>query len=262
MLSQNETLQHIIQTKLAQILEQNPHFSLRAFAKKLNVSPSHLSRVLRGQKSFSYQSSLRLIRELDLSEAQGKVILAAFDKTKAQKTENLSIIDQDERKQKILDFEIFRLIADWYHFPILELIRTKEFKSNENWIAKRLGLPVPIVSLALNRLELLELITRKDGKIKLTNGEILKTADDIQNIAIKKHHTQMLEKATAAIEEQAVTAREFQALNLNFNPEELSEAKKMIRAFCKSFNKKFSKKQGKEVYQLNLQLFSLTKDIL
>ena len=250
---QRVDLKDIIQLRFSEISQRNPKFSLRAFAKKLKMSPSHLSRVLRGQKKVSYQLGLRLVQELDLSFDQSNAIL-----------NDLKILDHknvEERSVQVLDFEIFRLISNWYHFPLLELIKTKDFNPDQDWIAKRLNIPVPVVAQALERLEKLHLIRRTKRQILLTQGEMYKTSDDIQNRAIKKHHAQMLEKAITALEEQEVKEREYQSLNLNFNKKDLVEAKNEIRKFVKKFNKKFAKTQGEDVYQLNIQLFSLTKEI-
>lgn len=252
-------INQILQHRLAEIAEKNPLFSLRALARKLQVSPSHLSRVLRGEKNFSYQCTVRLARELDLSQKHTELILKNFEiKTTKKKKETQA--QQDLRQQKILEFENFRLIADWYHFPILELVRTKGFISSENWIAKRLTLPVPVVTAALKRLENLGFISGLPNAIKLEHAEILKTTNDIQSIAIRKHHTQMLQKATEALETQDISEREFQAMNLNFNKSDMASAKAAIRKFTKDFNKKFSRKSGDEVYQLNLQFYSLTQE--
>lgn len=255
MLEINQVLQH----RLAEISEKNPLFSLRALARKIQVSPSHLSRVMRGEKKFSYQCTIRLARELDLSQKHTELILKNFEKNVVKKKKE-TLTQKDQRQQKILEFENFRLIADWYHFPILELIRTKGFVSSDAWIAKKLSLPIPVVNTALKRLESLGFISGQPSAIKLEHAEILKTPNDIQSIAIRKHHTQMLQKATEALEIQNISQREFQALNLNFNRKDINNAKAAIRKFTKDFNKKFSQKSGEDVYQLNLQFFSLTQE--
>jgi uncharacterized protein (TIGR02147 family) len=251
---------HILQKRLGELMEKNPQFSLRALAKRLKVSPSHLSRVMRGQKNFSHQSTLRLAHELDLDREQTERILKELSAARTQRKESPLLAERDERTHRVMAFETFRLVAEWYHFPLLELIRTKGFRHEEAWIAKRLGLAPSVVATALDRLEKLGFIKRAAGKIHLREAEMLKTPDDIRDIAIRKHHTQMLAKAAEALEVDPLM-REFQALNLGVDPSEMNEAKKAIREFVKSFNKKFSKDRGHEVYQLNVQFFSLTKDV-
>jgi len=254
-------LRHIIQKQLTEISLKNPKFSLRALAKKMKVSPSHLSRFLNGKKQFSYPNTIRILRELELSTQQIERILFVLKEQENVKKDLIykKNVKKDDRKKSILDYQTFKIVADWYHFPILELIRTKGFKNDISWISRRLSLDSHIVAEGLSRLEALGFIKRFNDKIELSQGDIFYTSNDIQSAAIKQHHLQMITKATEALFEQEVDQREFQALNLNFNPDDLNEAKKEIREFTKRFTKKFSQKSGDEVFQLNIQMFSLTK---
>jgi hypothetical protein len=63
-------------------------------------------------------------------------------------------------KKKIdeLSLEKFSTIRDWYHMAILEMTDIKGFRSDPVWIASKLGLPVELVSEAVNRLRHLELL--------------------------------------------------------------------------------------------------------
>ncbi|MBC7754274.1 MAG: TIGR02147 family protein [Moraxellaceae bacterium] len=255
----HELLSKILTRRLEELSEKRPGYSLRSLAKKLDISPSHLSRVLRGQKGISYQSALRLIKELDLTKHQSEEIIQLY---KEQSNPKTSKVIAEQQKQQILNLEVFRMIADWYHFPILELLKTKKFKHSEDFIAKRLLLDKTTVTVALNRLIELGFIEKKQGQYRLTDAEMFETPDDIQNAAIKKHHLQMMDKAKDALQKQLPVVREFQSLNLNFDIASCKAAKKEIRKFVQSFNKKFSQVNGDEVYQLNLQLFSLTQEIL
>lgn len=253
-------LKQILLFRLSEMTERNPRFSLRALAKRLNVSPSHLSRVLRGRKQFSYEMTTRLVRELDLSAEQSARVLREFETSRKSQGMSMNFASRDQREKQILDLESFRLIADWYHFPLLELIRIKGFQANEKWMARRLSLPHPVMTAALRRLERLGFIERAKGTISLKENKLFKTPDDIHSVAIRRHHEQMLQKANEALESQSTEVREFQGLNLIFDPSDTEMAKKIIRNFVRDFNKAFSKESGEEVYQLNVQFFALTKE--
>jgi len=247
-------INQILLRKLDELCERNPGYSLRALAKKLNLSPSHLSRVLRQQKHLSYQTSLRIARELNIPQHETQEILDSA--TERKKTGRSNPVQS--RDPKLLEYDTFKVISEWYYFPLLELVRTKGFKSQPAWIAKRLGISVPLVTAALRRLEGLGFIQMTNGQITLSENSFLKTSDDLKAIAIRRHHEQMLGKSLEALENQDVLRREFQGLNLNFDLSQISEAKSVLREFTKRFNKKFGKASGEEVYQLNLQFFSLT----
>jgi uncharacterized protein (TIGR02147 family) len=240
MMHSPENYRRLLRQRLGELTEKNPSFSLRAFAKRIGISASHLSRVMNGKKALSLETAVQISRELGLDL-----------------TEDLGA--EGSSATKPLNLDVFKVIADWYHFPLLELIKTKGFRSNEQWIAKRLGLSLALAQAALDRLESLELIERANGEIKATGENFLTTSNDIPSGAIRKHHEQMLEKGAEALNDDP-KSREFQGLNLNFNPEDLPEAKEAIREFYKKFNKKFSRDSGKEVYQLNLQFFKLTRE--
>jgi transcriptional regulator with XRE-family HTH domain len=231
----HDVFRHKLRSKLGELTEKNPRFSLRAFAIKTGLSPSVLSRVLNGKRNLSLKTMARLSRVLELEF-------------------NPSV---DEVPSQTLGLETFKVLADWYHFPIIELMRSEDFEGDAAWIAKRLGLPLAIVQAALDRLERLDLVERVSGKLKPTTDQFLKTTDDIASDAIRCHHRQMLAKADAALDED-LDSREFQGINISFNFAELPEAKKMIRDFVKKFNRRFASRKGRDVYQLNLQFFNLT----
>lgn len=225
-----------LRERYAELSETNPRYSLRAFAKRTGLCASVLSRVINGKRSLPLETMLRVSQSLNL---------------------DLLPSSADKRKAEVIEAEAFKVIADWYHFPIIELIRTRGFKSDEHWIAKRLDLPLAIVQAALDRLEKLKLIERDHGQIRAVDRYV-KTSDDVKSSAIRAHHRQMLKKADAALDEN-VDEREFQAINFSFERDDMPEAKKMIRDFCTRFNCRFSKEGGEDIYQLNLQLFKLTK---
>jgi uncharacterized protein (TIGR02147 family) len=50
------------------------------------------------------------------------------------------------------------VIADWYHYAILELTRLRDFKPDSRWIARVLGITTDEVNLAVTRLVRLGLL--------------------------------------------------------------------------------------------------------
>ncbi len=58
------------------------------------------------------------------------------------------------------------MIADWEHYAILDLVDTDGFRSDDAWIAEKLGLSLEQTRAALQRLFRLNLMTVKDGVYK------------------------------------------------------------------------------------------------
>ena len=101
---------------------------LRAFAVHVNVDHSTLSQWLRGRRPMTRRSIETLGETLGLSTAaiQGYV-------ERAQRESD----DGPFRTASFLTSETVALIADWYHFAILELTRLSEFRADSRWIAAR-----------------------------------------------------------------------------------------------------------------------------
>lgn len=78
MLDQIE-LQKIILSKLTEIQNKNPNYSMRAFSKKIGISPSALSEFLKGQRRISYKKAQTICNNLNLSEPQKSTLLSFFD---------------------------------------------------------------------------------------------------------------------------------------------------------------------------------------
>jgi hypothetical protein len=88
----------------------------------------------------------------------------------------------------------------------------------------------------------------------------LATPTDVPTTASRRHHAQMMQRAVDALKEQDPPAREFVSLTTRLDPQDIADAKKMIRSFVEDFNRRFTKPASREVYQLNLQLFRHTSE--
>jgi len=248
--------------------KKNPSFSIRAWAKQMNLEHHALLAAILSKKRSLRPSLAKSIKaHLALSpEAQQYFDhLVAF--TNAEDSEEKEFYAHKmsllaPRSSVILNFEILRLISEWEHTALLELIETADFNSDISWIAQRLGTTLPKAEQAFARLLHLGLIELIDGEYKKTNFN-LKTPDDIPNKYIQEFHEAMIEKAKQAITKQSVHEREIRGLTLAISKNKLSEAKKLMRTFMSDFSKLMSTPENEvkdEVFQLNLQLFQLTTD--
>ena len=78
--------------------------------------------------------------------------------------------------------------------------------------------------------------------------------------AIKKFHSQILNKAAEALYAQPLDLRDFSSMTFAINPAHLPEIKDELREFRRGLEKKFKARSNKrEVYSLSIQLFSLTQ---
>lgn len=247
-------------------IKKNPLYSMRAFAKQIGVSPSHLCRVLQGKKNLSSDSALKIAFELNFSIRKREEFLDLVSYETADEHTKQALYKKIQKKNyksqhRTLNIELFSVISDWHHFTIFELAKTAEFKSDPKWIAKKIGLSLTDTKSAIDRLIRVGLLSKLEDDTLIPNEKAeIQTSDDISYLAIKKHHEQILFKAKSALL-SPVDSREFQSLQFSLNPKDLKIAKLMIRNFVKEFEDTFKSKNGNEIFQLSLQCFALTKEL-
>jgi len=243
--------------------------TLTKWAKRLGYrSPSSLTMVLNGQRLPSQEMVRTLIDDLKL---QGKekeyfellVELGRLQKRKKSSDSVLSRLNKLNNKTEYfqIDMSQFNTISKWYYLVIKQLVSAPDFIEDIDWIVKKLRRKVTAaqVKKALTDLETLGFIKRLDGKI-IKSEQATVTSNDIPSSAIKEHHTGMMQMAAEALYEQPIEKRQISSLTFKMNAQKLVQAKEELMNFLKDFNEKYSDSLASEVYQLNLQLFSHTRE--
>lgn len=264
-MDQNIDYRQFIRSAISEKSARNPAYSMRAFAKKVGLSASHLSRVLSGEKDLSLEAAFKVAVEMGLIDDQIEQFLDRVAYQTADDSTKEILRKRIQKKKaslprRTLALEVFKVISDWHNLPIFELIKAKPFQTSESWLARKLGLSILEIKAALDRLEFVGLVRKETKGLVAIEGSELQTTDDVASTAIRKHHEQMSNKAVEALS-QPVKQREFQSLQLVFNPNDTATAQKRIREFVSSFEEEFKSKKSDEVYQMNVQFFSLTRKI-
>lgn len=253
-----------LKATLEEKARKNPTFSLRAFARLANMSPSHLSRALSGQKKLSAASAHQISRALGHNARESTHLLNLVELEKAtdevERGRILSRLAAPNKKTRILPIETFKVISDWYHFAILSLMNTRGFHDNAAWIARRLGIKPLEARFAIDRLANLGLIERTTKGLKLCEDANITTTDDIPSAAINENHRQHLHLAERALTEVETELREFNNLALSMRLSDVPKAKRLIRAFLEQCNQELeTTSNADEVYQINVQFYPLSK---
>ena len=249
--------------------QRNPLYSLRAFSRDLQMSFSGLSQIINHKRGISETKLDKVIEQLQLSHLE-KTIFKLSAMAQHQRKLNQRIAAQKQLEEVIsnakfeqINLDAFRVICYWYHFAILEMLPLAEFKNDEAWIAKKLGLDVETVVEAVRRLfRLGYLIKNSRGKWK-DGFQNLSTPTDIPSEAIKSFQGEILNKAKASLREDDILQRDITSITLAFPSEKMAEAKEMIKKFRRHFNNKFQPDKYKmdRIYCLAIQLFPLDKQL-
>lgn len=228
--------------------ERNANFSMRAFARWLNISPAQLSQMMSGKRPTTQQSLKKISSRLSLSPTQKKRLFASVigDQTSMEAT-SLKQLDEDK----------FQLIADWYHLAILSLTRIKNSKSDPRWIAQKLNIPTDTANEALQRLVRLNLLETKPEFKQV--GNPFQVSSEVGSLAIQKYHKQNLNLAAEKIETVPVSEREFQSVSMAMSSKKVKAFKKLIDDFLAEAQELGAEQEPNDIYQLNVQLFPITK---
>ncbi len=243
---------------------RNSHYSLRAFARDLSIGPGRLSNVLNGKKGLSTKGAEEVAAKLGLKDFEIEYFVclvqkkhARAEKSRTEAEQQLTKLMLQNSKQKI-SVDHFKLISDWYHLAILQLMKLDHYQDEPEWIAKVFGIHLAEAKDALARLDRLGLTELKDGKRFAAHKDVV-GPDGIVSDAVKNFHEQILKRASSAIYMQSPEDRDLNAIMFPCSKESIHEIRERIRQFASSIAQTFSTTEGNQVSTLSIQFFGLTK---
>lgn len=235
----------------------NPSYSLRAYAKNLGISPAILSQILSGKKELTPKVLSTIAPKLNLDSDVYSLFL---DKqVKVKKERNIKSVDKNEMRK--LDMETFNVISDWYHYAILELFYLDDFKSDLNWIAKKLKISLAEVETAIINLKSVRLINEEDGELVPTDDYTIIDEYHFTSTAMRERQKQVLKLSAKKIEELNTNYRDHSSITITIDPTLLPEIKDKIKVFRRSLGNYIAKnsKANTAVYELQIGFFPITE---
>lgn len=239
-----------LQEELVLRCQRNPAYSLRSFAKAVDLSPSFLSKLLNGQRRITNAVFQKLSAHLGLDEG-----VAATFRSSDTPTADVALRD--------LQLENFKVISDWYHYAILELTKVAKFQSTPDWIAAKLGISVTQAKAAIARLQRLELLEERRGRLRATSSGNTTTRNEFTDMAFKKMQDELLNLATRSLWNEPLSQRDHTSICMAIHPSDLPEVKRRLtharRELCQFLERPQTKKPT-QVYNLSLAFFPLSKE--
>lgn len=262
------TFREVLKSVLEDKKRVNPNYSLRTFAKYLGFSPPRLSMVLNGKRGISETAAEEISLKIGLVGIEKELFIASAIADAAR-----SPVKRNEAQEKLdkikkdadfvtLDQEHFKIISNWHHYAILELILTKDFKSEVGWIAKKLNTSPFEVQQCLDRLAENGMIKIEKGKIKSTYKSFT-TTNEVPSKSVRMLNHDLLMKAVEALENQPIDARDFATLTIGIRKEKLHEFKSLLKNFRRELNRiaeDIPVEERDQVYVYTSSFYSLTHD--
>jgi len=226
--------------------KRNPQYSLRAFAKSLEMSPAQLSQILSGKRNLTVKAIHRLSSKLSLSPLEKENFLRSW----SSQTQTIEV-----QQKRILQDDEFKLISDWYHFAILSLAQIRNSCTQPSWIAERLGITVAQAKEAVLRLQRLGILGPGPDLEQISPP--LSVVSEIPSEAIRSYHRKILNRAQEQLEAVPVEERDFSALTVPVSKKNIGRYRSLIEKFQEDLSKLARPSSDDEIYMFSCQLFPL-----
>ena len=232
----------VLQKHFEEKKKANFRYSIRAFARHLDLDQSLLSKVLRGEKVLSGEGQSRCLKALKIP--------SHVVKTPAVK-----------KKFHPLDEDMFEVLSDWHHFAIMEFITLKNVEVTPQSIAKRFGITTDQGKEYLQRLINLKFVEKNsDGRFALINPNNTCYHPTRTSQAKKMLQKSLLEESIRSIETVPFELRDHSAVTIAINKSQMPEFKEILQDVRRKLSVLLQKNEDfDEVYQLNISLFPLTR---
>jgi uncharacterized protein (TIGR02147 family) len=263
----SQHIQSFIYHQFLQLKSRRPQYSMRAFARDLQIPAATLSLILSGKRGLSPEVALKILNKLQVSEEEIKELLYL-------QSLNHDGNDQqdDHRSERLVDSILHsKIIAEWEHFSVLTLLYLPGDCDIESQnalaisayslmhLAKRLDLTVSRAKTVATNLDKAGFIEfDREKNIVYGLNQKFKTTQDIPSEAIVAAYINHCEILKEKIHRLNIVEREVTIETLCMSPEDMTEAKKLIRQFRDKFAAKVQKHTPTEIYRLSIQLVPMS----
>lgn len=236
-----------LRNKFETLKSNNPRYSLRAFAGKIEIDPSSLSKVFAGKKSLSEETRAHCLKKAGASKKEIDVIM------KKGSNEPLS--------HTIIPEDVFEVLGNWRYFAVLEFLRiSNEDTTLFKLLKKKLDLDKDEAQTILSTLERIGFIEYKAGVYEvLKPNNSWSTAGGDTSLLRRKMQKDILERSMNALENVPMDQREHGSLLVAIDKKRLPEFKEALRRTRLELSDFFqSTTEYNEIYQFQMSFYPVT----
>ena len=146
--------------------EKNSAYSIRAFARDLDISHGYFFQLLSGKKAFSFSVVQKILNGLKVDESEAKLIIKDF-KVEEKIKESVRGLLRSNLNKTYKDIAIganeYIPISHWSHDAVFHMLEDGPLKDQAEKIAKRLNFTNDQVVKCLEKLEIAGLISLAEG---------------------------------------------------------------------------------------------------
>ncbi|MFA6236282.1 MAG: TIGR02147 family protein [Bacteriovorax sp.] len=248
-----DEISNILFERFQEIKRTNSSYSLRSYALKLGLNSGVLSQIMNKKRDISIEFAEKLAASLALSEEERERFMGSF---KVQQDLKLDKLDA-----RVVGDDVLDRLTDWYLLAILSLVKLNDFVVSPGNISKRLGISLEEAVEAVNFLIAHEMLkSDESGKIVRTEKRF-STLDNISSDQLKKIQANNLRMGVESLYRDDVGKRDFTTMTIAVDPKNIDEAKELIRKFERDLAVLLEYGEKKEVYNLTIGLYPLTRSL-
>jgi uncharacterized protein (TIGR02147 family) len=253
----------LLRDRLKKKSDLNPRYSMRAFARDINLSPSRLSDILKGKQGLSKKKALDVCQRLELTADETARFLDSVEALHSkipqkanEAADRLAALTPDPDQLQIAS-DSFAVISNWYHLAIVQLAELKGFDPSPAWVASALKISSADAAESIERLLRLGILVA-DATGFHVQERFISVTEGKPSDAVKQFHKQILSLALESIEGQTVAERDLSAAFIPLRAADLDSLRETIKSFRRNVGKTFSSAEGKDaLYCLSVQLFKV-----
>ncbi len=250
--------------------KQADEYSYQKYAEDLGFKATTIMhQIVHGYRPLTAKAVSGIVEALDLEHAEAQYLthLVNFCNAKVSSKREEAFQKLQTLKKKTLpdemDKDLLEYFSVWYNPVVWELVGTKGFQPDIEWIAKKIipNLKASQVKASLELLERLELIAY-DSELKTyqQTKDRVSTGHRIKGMALVSYHGSMIDHAKAALTSISGTRRDVSAVTLSVDEETAKRLRAMIHTFqLQLLDEADRAGSGDQVYQVNIQLFPFTE---
>ena len=251
MLTDGQSPEAIINTVFLRLKERSSSYSMRKFAKNLQISVTLLSFVMSGRRT----ASATIVRNLLLSNhllTKERFTLIQWLTTNAQSKGSLGQKCRETFEELSLDR--FALISSPEHYDVLTYLGMERGKRSIIGISRDLKLEPNVVTAVLDRLCRLKLVRLKDGRYVPAQTSVT-TTDNVPSVAIRSFHRAKLERFIGNLDGIPVESRDFSCVSMVIGSHKFQAFREEVASFRRYMFEKYNdQKSGDRVLDLAFQI--------
>lgn len=245
--------------------------SNRWFAIKMGInSTSWLTLVLQGKRNLNNSNTDKLIELLQFETFESRyfhtLVKLNQAKERVEQDKFLNRLNQLKKQKnvKIITRDFYEYYSKWYYAVVRAVIGFGDFTGNYEALAERILPPITSAQArtSVGFLEKIGFIKNKDGKYLITEPS-LTTGEYGRSNAIKNYQQDTMLLAQQALTKIDKKYRDISTLTIGVSAKNIEKIRDIIAEAQKQISIVADTDEDADlVYQLNVQLFPMTKPVL